>query len=111
MSYKDEEIEMHNDGKGQVEVKDKDGNYQIVKENEDGSIDFESGDQSGTKVTGYKDVEGNYELNGVDGSQVIISEDRLIIKDEKGNSTTYSQEDIDGMVASRESKPGGDLDD
>jgi len=111
MSYKDDEIEMHNDGKGRVEVKDREGNYQIVKENEDGSIDFESGDATGVKVTAVKDTEGNYEFNSTDGSQLIITKDDFTIKDTEGNSNTYTKEDIDRMVASGELGPGGDLDD
>ena len=106
LSYKDEKVEMKSDGKGRVEAKDSDGNYEIYQENKDGSIDFESGDKKGVKVTGSKDAEGNYELKAKDGSQLKITQDHFTVKDSEGNSTTYTKEDIDRMVASEELKAG-----
>jgi hypothetical protein len=106
MSYKDEKVEMKSDGKGRVEAKDSEGNYETYQEHEDGSIDFESGDKNGVKVTGVKDTEGNYELNAVDGSQLTITQDYFTVKDTEGKTTTYTKEDIDRMVASGELKAG-----
>lgn len=99
-NYKDDSVTVSLDANGRVEARDTEGNYEIVTPNEDGSLSYETGDRNGMKVRAIKDSEGNYEFNAVDGSQLIITEDHVTVKDKSGEVTTYTQEDIDAMKAS-----------
>jgi hypothetical protein len=96
--YKDEYGEMNTDGKGRVEVKDTEGNYEIVQEHEDGTISYENGNKDGKQVSGFKDKDDNYTFTKNDGSQLIIKDTDLTIKDKDGKTTTYTKEDIENMV-------------
>jgi hypothetical protein len=104
-SYKDDQIQMELDKNGRAEARDYEGNYEIYQPNEDGSSSWERGDKDGAQLKATTDSEGNYECTARDGSQLQISKDSdLTIKDQDGNSTTYTKAEIEKMVAEHESK-------
>lgn len=107
MDYQDDEITMNRDAEGRTEIVDSKGNYQISNENPDGSVDFEIGNKEGSQVTGSIDENGNYEANGNDGSQIVITDEGVSIKDSEGNNKHYTRDDIEKFVAEQQAKEGG----